>query len=455
MCDYIKTPPFLQIDLFCDKILMKYNFNQKTYLILKKINAENIDFSNLLAMRNDDIAPDDLRTTVTEIISNVKKNGDQALCEYTKKFDGCDLTPEKIRLSENEINVDCENELIDALIQAASNIRRYHEKQKRKEWFTEDEDGAKLGEIVRPVKRAGLYVPAGTAPLVSTVLMTVIPAQVAGVEEICVVTPPDKNGNVNSGILAACKICGVKEIYRIGSAWAVAALAFGTNSIKKVDVIAGPGNKFVTEAKRQLYGYVGIDLIAGPSESLIIADATANPKWVAADILSQAEHAGSETFLVSNSEKVLDAIENEIYNLLATTLTANSLKEAVDKRLTAIIVNELADAAEVSNKIAPEHLQIITEDNEKILAKIRNAGAIFLGNFSPVPLGDFCAGPSHVLPTAGAAAFMSGLSTDTFIKRMGVINFSKKAFDKINKTMQTIAEKEQLPAHKFTAEVRL
>ena len=421
---------------------------------MKRINAENSDFINLLAKRKKEIAPDDLRANVAEIIANVKKNGDDALCDYTKKFDGYNLSHEKIRLTQSEINVDCENELIKALTQAAANIRRYHENQKRNEWQIEDENGAKLGEVVRPVKRAGLYVPAGTAPLVSTVLMTVIPAQVAGVEEICVVTPPDKNGNVNSGILAACEICGVNEIYRIGSAWAIAALAFGTNSVKKVDVIAGPGNKFVTEAKRQLYGYVGIDLIAGPSESLIITDDTANPKWVAADILSQAEHAGSTTFLVSDSAAVLDSIENEINFLLENSLTASSLKKAVDENLTAIVVNELAEAADVANEIAPEHLQIITCDNEKILVKIKNAGAVFLGNYSPVPLGDFCAGPSHVLPTAGAAAFMSGLSTDTFVKRIGVINFSKKSFNKINKTMRIIAEKEQLPAHKFTAEIR-
>jgi len=421
---------------------------------MKRTQANSDDFKKMIAARNDDIAPDGLRVTVSDIISAVRENGDAALCDFTKKFDNFDLTPQQIRLSKNEIDIDCEDELIEALIQAAGNIRQYHEKQKRKEWFSEDETGAKLGEIIRPVKRAGLYVPAGTAPLVSTVLMTVIPAQVAGVEEICVVTPPDKNGNVNPGILAACKICGVKEIYRLGSAWAIAALAFGTNSVKKVDVIAGPGNRYVTEAKRQLYGYVGIDLIAGPSESLIIADDSANPKWVAADILSQAEHVGSATFLVSDSPAVLDLIENEINELLETVLTADSLKKSVADNLTAVLVNSISDAAGVANRIAPEHLQIITKENDSILAKIRNAGAIFLGNYSPVPLGDFCAGPSHVLPTACAATFMSGLSTDTFIKRMGVINYSEKSFNKINKTMQIIAEKEQLPAHKFTAKIR-
>ena len=423
-------------------------------LKLKQIYLNKNNLAEIINARNDDIAPDNLRTTVSEMISAVRKNSDAALCDLTKKFDDYDLSPEKIILKGNELDVNCDNELIEALIEAAGNIRDYHEKQKRNEWFIENNNGTKLGEIVRPVDRAGLYVPAGTAPLVSTVLMTVIPAQVAGVKEICVTTPPDKNGNVNPGILAACKICGVNEIYRLGSAWAIAALAFGTDSVKKVDVIAGPGNRFVTEAKRQLYGYVGIDLIAGPSESLIIADDSANPKWVAADILSQAEHAGSTTFLISDSPAVLDSIKKSIDELLETTLTAETLKKAVEERLTAIIVNSISEAAELSNKIAPEHLQIITKDNEKILGDIRNAGAVFLGSYSPVPLGDFCAGPSHVLPTAGAARFMSGLSTDTFIKRMGVINYSKKSFDKINKTMQIIAEKEQLPAHKFTAEVR-
>ncbi|RLD08671.1 MAG: histidinol dehydrogenase [Chlamydiae bacterium] len=421
---------------------------------MKRTQANSDDFEKMIAARNDDIAPDGLRATVSDIISDVRQNGDAALCDFTKKFDNFDLTPRQIRLSENELDIDCEDELIEALIQAAGNIHSYHEKQKRKEWFSEDENGAKLGEIIRPVKRAGLYVPAGTAPLVSTVLMTVIPAQVAGVEEICVVTPPDKNGNVNPGILAACKICGVKEIYRLGSAWAIAALAFGTDSVEKVNVIAGPGNRFVTEAKRQLYGYVGIDLIAGPSESLIIADDSANPKWIAADILSQAEHAGSVTFLVSDSPAVLDLIESEINFLLKTVLTADSLKKSVAENLTAVLVDSISNAAEVANKIAPEHLQIITKENDNILANIRNAGAVFLGNYSPVPLGDFCAGPSHVLPTACAATFMSGLSTDTFIKRMGVINYSEKSFKKINKTMRIIAGKEQLPAHELTAVIR-
>jgi len=284
--------------------------------------------------------------------------------------------------------------------------------------------------------------------------MTVIPAQVAGVKEICIATPPDSYGDVNRGILAACKACGVSEIYRVGGAQAIAALAFGTNSVKPVDVIAGPGNKYVTEAKRQVYGFVGVDLIAGPSESLIIVDDSAVPEYVAADILSQAEHLDSSTYLVSVSKSFTEKVVSAINKFLKSEFQDNKIYEAVDSRLFAVNVESLDDAAKISNLIAPEHLQIITKKNAAVLKNILHAGAVFLGNYSPVPLGDFVAGPSHVLPTGGSARYMCGLSTDVFVKRMAVMECSKKSFAGMADSIVEFGKTEKLPAHEFTAKIR-
>ena len=396
----------------------------------------------------------ELFNQVSDFINDVRNNGDDALCRLTEKFDGFALKPKKIKLSKKELDVKISSGMEKAIQLSIKNIRDFHQKQLRKESTDKSPADGTFGEIFRPVDRAGIYVPAGTAPLVSTVLMTVIPAQVAGVKEICVVSPPGKNGKLNDGIIAACNACGITEIYRVGGAQAIAALAFGTNSIKPVDVIAGPGNKYVTEAKRQVYGFAGIDLIAGPSESLIIADDSANPEFVAADILSQAEHHDSSTYLVSVSESFTEKVGNTIEKLLKSEFKNNKIDEKVGARIFAVNVKSLDDAANFSNLIAPEHLQIITKINEKVLKNIKHAGAVFLGNFAPVPFGDFVAGPSHVLPTGGAARYMSGLSTDVFVKRMAVMECSKKAFGNMADAIVEFGKIEQLPAHEFTATIR-
>ncbi len=396
----------------------------------------------------------ELFNQVSDFINDVRNNGDDAICRLTEKFDGFALEPKKIKLSKKELDVKISSSMEKAIQLSIKNIRDFHKKQLRKEWIDKSPAEGTFGEIIRPVDRAGIYVPAGTAPLVSTVLMTVIPAQVAGVKEICVVSPPDKNGKVNDGIIAACNACGITEIYRVGGAQAIAALAFGTNSIKSVDVIAGPGNKYVTEAKRQVYGFAGIDLIAGPSESLIIADDSANPEFVAADILSQAEHHDSSTYLVSVSESFTEKVNTTISKLVNFGIPDSKINNIDESRIFAVNVKSLGDAADFSNLIAPEHLQIITENNEAVLKNIYHAGAIFLGNFAPVPFGDFVAGPSHVLPTGGAARYMSGLSTDVFVKRMAVMECSKKAFENMADAIVEFGKTEQLPAHEFTATIR-
>jgi len=412
------------------------------------------EFDALLARRRAAMTTPDVRATVAEIIARVRADGDAALCALTERFDGCALTPAQLRVAPAEAAPPSEPALQRAIAQASANIRFFHEQQLRPAWSALNPDGGRVGEMFRPVERAGVYVPGGTAPLISTVLMTVIPAQVAGVAHICVATPPDRNGQINPGILAACHACGITEIYRVGGAQAIAALAFGTAAIPRVDVIAGPGNKYVTEAKRQVFGHVGVDLLAGPSESMIIIDNTANPAWVAADILSQAEHLDSATYIVSVPEMIMDRVEAHIYALLGERGASSALKKAVAERMVCIHVQSLDAAADVANLIAPEHLQIITEDNPRVLARLRNAGAVFLGPHAPVPLGDFVAGPSHVLPTGCAARFSSGLSTDVFRKRISVMECDAAAFARMADAIAAFGTAEQLPAHAHTATIR-
>lgn len=395
-----------------------------------------------------------LKETVSSIIKSVMKEGDAAICEYTKQFDKCPLSPSKLKVSKREIeNAKCPPDLEKAILRSAESIRAFHEHQLRSEWREKAPFGGEFGEVYRPVERAGVYVPAGTAPLVSSVLMSVIPAQVAGVKSICLATPCDSEGKVNPGILAACRLLNVKELYRGHGPSLVAAMCLGTRAIPKVDVIAGPGSAAVTEMKRQLFGAVNVDLIAGPSESLIIADETAEPRFVAADIMSQAEHHGSKTYVIVTSKKLAEAVFAEV-----RSLNKNELAGAVEKsgleNLSAVVVKDLKEAAAASNAIAPEHLQIMTKDDEAVLAHITNAGAVFLGKWTPVPMGDFAFGPSHVLPTGAAAAFMSGLSTATFIKRMSVMKADETGFANMSKTMEVFSKYEQLPAHGFTSTVR-
>ncbi|MCX7848233.1 MAG: histidinol dehydrogenase [bacterium] len=405
--------------------------------------------------RRREVAPPEVRATVAEIIAAVRARGDEALCELTRRFDGCTLTPAHLRVTQEELAAVPNDPTLEAAVRTAiTHVRAFHERQRRREWQWSDAPGGAVGEIVRPVSRAGVYVPGGTAPLLSTVIMTVVPAQVAGVEQICVVTPPGPDGHVNSGILAACRACGVEEIYRVGGAQAIAALAFGTATIPAVEVIAGPGNRYVTEAKRQVFGYVGVDLLAGPSESMIVMDDTAEPALVAIDLLSQAEHHDSTTYLVGLSGLAIDRVETHLYALVENRLRSASLRQAVQQRLFAVHVRSLEHAAEVVNAIAPEHLQIITRDNETILQHVRNAGAIFLGPWAPVPLGDFVAGPSHVLPTGGAARFASGLGTDTFLKRIAIMACTAAQFAPLAPVIATFGDAEQLPAHALTATMR-
>ncbi len=421
---------------------------------MRHLQAFIAEFDALLARRRADMTTPDVRTTVADIIAQVRAGGDAALCALTERFDGCALTPAQLRVAPTEAAAASEPALQRAIAQASANIRFFHEKQMRPEWSALNPDGGRVGEMFRPVECAGVYVPGGTAPLISTVLMTVIPAQVAGVARICVATPPGRDGRVNPGILAACQACGITEIYPVGGAQAIAALAFGTATIPRVDVIAGPGNKYVTEAKRQVFGHVGIDLLAGPSESMIIIDNTANPAWVAADILSQAEHLDSATYLVAVPEMIMDQVEAHLYALLSERRADSTLKKAVAERMVCIHVQSLDAAADVANLIAPEHLQIITEDNPRVLARLRNAGAVFLGPHAPVPLGDFVAGPSHVLPTGCAARFSSGLSTDVFRKRMGVMECDAAAFARMADAIAAFGTAEQLPGHAHTATIR-
>ncbi len=422
---------------------------------MQRLEAGSPAFAALVQQQRE-LAPPELRATVADIIAAVRTRGDAALCELTHTLDRCTLTPERLRVAPDELAaLSLDAELDAALRLAMANVRAFHEQHMRRAWRDTNPCGGSVGEVFRPVARAGVYVPGGTAPLLSTVLMTVIPAQVAGVHEICVATPPGPGGAVNPGILAACRACGITEIYRVGGAQAIAALAFGTAAIQPVDVIAGPGNRYVTEAKRQVFGYVGIDLLAGPSESMIILDDSAEPALAAIDILSQAEHHESATYLVGLSGLALDRVEAHIYALLETTLRDEHLRRAVHERLVAVHAASPAQAADVANAIAPEHLQIITRDNEGVLQHVRNAGAVFLGPWAPVPLGDFAAGPSHVLPTAGAARCMSGLGTDVFLKRMAVMECTRESFARMAPAIEAFGRAEQLPAHALTATMRL
>ena len=421
---------------------------------MKRVEAFIGEFNQIVSQRYRDVSTPELRRSIGELIESIRENGDRALCDYTQTFDGCTLTPETICVPEEWRDVPVEESLQEAIEHAMVNIRSFHEKQLRKEWQDENPDGGIVGEVFRPVERVGVYVPGGTAPLISSVLMSVIPAQVAGVKEICVATPAGKDGSVNEGILAACKACGITEIYRGHGPSLIAAMAFGTDTIKKVDVIAGPGSAAVTETKRQVYGYVALDLVAGPSESMIVIDESADPELVAADIISQAEHHGSSTYIVSLSGLILDQVDTHISSLLTTRFTGEAIRESAANTLTGIHAKSLNEAIKVIDLIAPEHLQLITKHNDELLANLNHAGAVFLGPYAPVPLGDFIAGPSHVLPTGGTARYMSGLSTDAFIKRMSIMSCSQESFGRMAGALAAFGRAEQLPAHEYTAHVR-
>jgi histidinol dehydrogenase len=395
--------------------------------------------------------------TVAEIVKEVRTKGDSALISYTEEFDGLKLKPDGIKVTDQEIKDairEVDPALIKVLKKSLQNIRDFHERQKRNSWFETEESGIILGQKVTPLNRAGVYVPGGKAAYPSTVLMNIVPASVAGVREI-IMTTPAVNGKINPVTLAAAHLAGATGIYRIGGAQAIAAMAFGTETVPKVDKIVGPGNIFVALAKKNVYGYVSIDSIAGPSEILVIADESANPKFVAADLLSQAEHDEmASAVLITTSEQLAEAVKKEIQEFLKKLERREIIEKSLNNYGAVLIVKDLSDAAEAANEIASEHLEIITENPFELMTKIRNAGAIFLGPYSSEPLGDYFAGPNHVLPTNGTARFFSPLSVDDFIKKSSIVYYSESALKAAHKDIELFAKAEGLTAHANSIAVR-
>ena len=397
-----------------------------------------------------------VEAVVSEIISNVKKNGDKALFEYAKKFDKADLNDLAVTEEEfNEAFTLVEERFIEVLNKASKNIKAYHTNQLRNGFKLELEDGVVLGQKITPIERAGLYVPGGTAAYPSTVLMDSIPAKLAGVKEVCITTPPNALGKVNPVILVAAKIAGVDKVYKVGGAQAIAALTFGTETIKPVDKIVGPGNAFVAEAKRQVYGKVSVDMIAGPSEILVIADGKSNPKHVASDLLSQAEHDKmASAVLVTDSLDFAKLVQLEIEKQLELLPRKDIARVSIDNNGKIIVAEDFNKVIEVSNKIAPEHLELIVDNPFDYVDKITNAGSIFMGRYCPEALGDYFAGPNHTLPTSGTARFFSPLSVDDFIKKTQYTYYTKQALSAVYKDVAYFAEKEGLTAHAKSATVR-
>ena len=397
-------------------------------------------------------------SAVADILAQVKEKGDEALFSFTREFDKVDITPETIRVTEEEIQeayqaVDAS--LLEVIKKALVNIRSYHEKQRQNSWFTSTENGTMLGQKVTPLNRVGVYVPGGKAVYPSSVLMNIVPAKVAGVPHIVMTTPPGKDGKVNPSTLVAAKEAGADEIYKVGGAQAIGALAYATASIPKVDKIVGPGNIFVALAKKAVYGHVSIDSIAGPSEILVLADETANAHYVAADLLSQAEHDEmASAILITTSPELAQKVEEEIQGYLKVL----SRKEIIEKSLEnfgyILIAEDMEEAIEAANEIASEHMEIVTKNAFEVMMKVRNAGAIFIGEYSSEPLGDYFAGPNHVLPTNGTAKFFSALSVDDFIKKSSIVYYSRSALKEIHKDIVQFATSEQLTAHANSIAVR-
>ena len=397
----------------------------------------------------------DVTGIVADILKNVKENGDKALIEYTEKFDKAKLTVLEVTKEEIEEAVaKTEDVFIEILKEAADNIRKYHENQKIEDFEIKGE-GIILGQRVMPIARAGVYVPGGTAALSSTVLMDCIPAKIAGVKEVIMVTPPQADGKVNSDILAAAKIAGVDRIFKVGGAQAVGALAYGTESVPKVDKIVGPGNCFVAEAKRQVYGLVDIDMIAGPSEILIIADEKTNPRFAAADMLSQAEHDKLATaVLITTNEDFANAVSEELEKQIPLLSRAEIARTSIDNRSKIFIVDTIEEAIELSNEIAPEHLEVCVDEPMELLPKITNAGSVFLGRNCPEALGDYFAGTNHTLPTSGTAKFSSPLSVYDFLKKSAYTYYTADALKKVSDKIDYFAKKEGLTAHAKSATIR-
>lgn len=395
---------------------------------------------------------------VNDIIENVKAKGDRAVFDYTLQFDKYALTPENIRVTRQEIEdayTKLDGGLVQAIRKSAENIRAFHARQLRNSWFDAKEDGTILGMKITPIARAGVYVPGGKAAYPSSVLMNVIPARVAGVGEIIMTTPPGADGQVNPGTLVAADIAGVDTIYKVGGAQAIAALAFGTESVPKVDKIAGPGNIFVALAKKAVYGYVSIDSIAGPSEILVLADETANPRYVAADLLSQAEHDElASAILITTSRELAEKVSAQVDIFTEELSRKDIIRKSLDNYGYILVAESMQDAVDAVNEIASEHLEILTANPFEIMTKIRNAGAIFMGEYASEPLGDYFAGPNHILPTNGTAKFFSPVNVDDFIKKTSIISYSREALQRVHKDIETFAEGEGLTAHANSVRVR-
>ena len=395
---------------------------------------------------------------VNDILLNVRTNKDEALFKYTKDFDKADINASNIVVTKEEIEeayTKVDPALVDVIRKSLRNIKEYHEKQKQYSWFDSKPDGTILGQKVTPLARAGVYVPGGKAAYPSSVLMNVVPAKVAGVEQIIMCTPPDHEGKVYPTTLVAANEAGVDVVYKAGGAQAIAAMAYGTESIPKVDKICGPGNIYVALAKKAVFGYVSIDSVAGPSEILVIADETANPRYVAADLLSQAEHDEmASAILITTSSELANKVSAEIDGFLKELSRSEIISKSLDNYGYILLVDDINEAVSVANDIASEHLEIVTKDPFNVMTKIKNAGAIFLGEYSSEPLGDYFAGPNHVLPTNGTAKFFSALSVDDFIKKSSIISYSREALEGIHNDIENFASAEHLTAHANSIKVR-
>lgn len=378
---------------------------------------------------------------VKKIVDDVRNLGDEALIKYTRKFDGVKLSTRQLKVSDIDISGAYQNispNFVSSLKVIIENVNRFYKKSLRKSWKTEDADGVVLGEKFTPLEKVGVYIPAGTAPLVSTVYMTVLPAKIAGVKKIVLISPPDKLGTINPHILVVADLLKVDEIYRVGGAQGIAALAYGTKTVPRVDKIVGPGNIYVTEAKRQVFGLVDIDMIAGPTEMVIIANRSSDPKYITADLRAQAEHAKGLAVLITNSKSLAREVKSRMSDTCGFI----------------VLTKDLEQAADIANKIAPEHLELLVSDPKRLLKKITNAGAIFLGPYSPAAVGDYVAGPSHVLPTSGTARFFSGLSAFDFLKSSHIIGYSKRALEKVREPLEKIAGIEGLSRHLDSVKAR-
>ena len=400
----------------------------------------------------------DLMSQVESIIDEVRWRGDAALIDYANRFDGCVMQESELRVGEDELDriaANADASVVEALREAIGHVRRFHEYELQESWEIETEDGVRLGQRITPIERAGLYVPGGTASYPSSVVMNVVPAQVAGVKRIVVATPP-RSLRENPAVAAALVQLGIKEVYAVGGAQAIAALAYGTETVPRVDKITGPGNRYVATAKKLVFGTVGIDSIAGPSEVVIIADDTARAEFVAADLLAQAEHDDdASAILITTSEKLANEVSVEVSRQAESLPRRATVEKSLAQHGAVLLVDELSEACEIVNQLAPEHLQIVTRDDETLAAKILHAGAIFLGSYTPEVVGDYFAGPNHVLPTAGASRFSSALGVYDFVRRTTMMRYSREALRRSAKKIATLAKAEGLDAHARSAEIRL